>query len=379
VPRETNQPISWEDFADSGFATVFEKMQNTPQSPKYHGEGDVWVHTKMVCEALVGLEEYGELSKKEQDVVFLSAMLHDIGKTVCTILRDGEITSPYHTVKGAVLARGWLWQQFDLAGTKEKQALREAICMMVKYHSFPTFATVEKDWQRKMLKIAANGELTDRFSIKLLYLLSKADVLGRRSQVEDDYKERVECFKMMAEDVGCFEGPYSFTDAFSERAYFRRQTNWQDDSLWRDTWGEVIMLCGLPASGKDTYIATHLPEMEMISLDAIRERLGISPTDDQGKVIAAFQSMAKERLRKKQPFVYNATNLSKDIRQKQIDLFEKYGASVKIIFLETPWEEEMARNQSREAEVPQHAIDRMLGKLEMPERSESEAVVWDIT
>ena len=89
--------------------------------------------------------------------------------------------------------------------------------------------------------------------------------------------------------------------------------------------------------------------------------------------------MAKERLRKKQPFVYNATNLSKDIRQKQIDLFEKYGASVKIIFLETPWEEEMARNQSREAEVPQQAIQRMLQKLEMPERSESEAVVWDIT
>ena len=379
MPRETNQPILWEDFADSGFATLFTKMQNSPQSPKYHSEGDVWVHTKMVCEALVELEEYGELSKKEQDVVFLSAMLHDIGKTVCTTLRDGEITSPYHTVKGAVLARGWLWQQFDLAGTKEKQALREAICMMVKYHSFPTFATVEKDWQRKMLKIAANGELTDRFSIKLLYLLSKADVAGRKSQVEDDYKERVECFKMMAEDAGCFACPYPFTDAFSERAYFRRQTNWQGDSLWKDTWGEVIMLCGLPASGKDTYIATHLPEMEMISLDAIRERLGISPTDDQGKVIATFQSMARERLRKKQPFVYNATNLSRDIRQKQIDLFEKYGASVKIIFLETPWEEEMARNQSREAEVPQHAIDRMLGKLEMPERSESEAVVWDIT
>ena len=379
MPREQGAPIPWEKLGELGLASLFSRMENTPQNPLYHSEGNVFVHTKLVCEALVGFAEFGLLTEQEQNILFLSAVLHDIGKTVCTIERDGEITSPYHTVKGGILARRLLWQTFDLAGTKEKQQQREAICLLVKYHSFPTFAPVEKDWKRKMLKIAAAGELAPGFSLKLLYLLSKADVAGRKSIDKDDYEERVECFKMMAEDLGCFEKPHAFADTFSKRAYFRRQTDWQESQLFDDTWGEVTMLCGLPGSGKDTYIQKYMPKQEMISLDGIRAALRISPTEDQGRVISAFQKMARERLRQKQPFIYNATNLSRDIRQKQIDLFEKYGAAVRIIYLETSFEEELLRNKGREAQVPESAIERMFDKLEMPEVWEAQTVVWEIS
>ena len=379
APRKEGDSILWEALGEAGFAPLFKKMADTPQSPIYHSEGNVFIHTRLVLEALVGLKEYYLLTEKEQNVVFLSALLHDIGKTICTILKDGEITSPYHTVKGAILARDLLWREFDLAGTKEKQALREAVSLLVKYHSFPTFAPLEKDATRKLLKIASAGELTELFSLKLLYLLSKADVLGRKSVDGDDYLERVECFYMMAEDLGCLEKPFAFSSPFSKRAYFRRQTDWPGDTLYPGTWGEVTMLCGLPGSGKDTFIKKYMPQSQMVSLDGIREELGIGPTEEQGQVIAAFQKVARGLLRSHQPFVFNATNLSRDIRQKQIDLFEKYGAAVKIIYLETSFAEQLQRNAGREAEVPLSAIEKMFSKLEMPEGWEAQAVTWEIS
>ena len=62
------------------------------------------------------------------------------------------------------------------------------------------------------------------------------------------------------------------------------------------------------------------------------------------------------------------------IRRKQIQLFEQYHASVKIVFLETDWETEQTRNSSRKNEVPQTAIEKMLKDLELPELREAHPI-----
>lgn len=45
-------------------------------------------------------------------------------------------------------------------------------------------------------------------------------------------------------------------------------------------------------------------------------------------------------LRLHQPFIWNATNLTRKLRGQLIDLFQNYGAKTKIIYLEVPsvWE-----------------------------------------
>ena len=40
-------------------------LKNIPQNPTYHGEGDVYRHTEMVCERLLSLPEWRELEKEE--------------------------------------------------------------------------------------------------------------------------------------------------------------------------------------------------------------------------------------------------------------------------------------------------------------------------
>jgi len=64
------------------------------------------------------------------------------------------------------------------------------------------------------------------------------------------------------------------------------------------------------------------------------------------------------------------------LRAQQIELFEGYHARVRVVYLETAWEEELRRNAKRPQAVPEDVIDHMLGRLEPPERFEAQAVAW---
>ncbi|MBR3278244.1 MAG: AAA family ATPase [Lachnospiraceae bacterium] len=64
------------------------------------------------------------------------------------------------------------------------------------------------------------------------------------------------------------------------------------------------------------------------------------------------------------------------MRAQQIELFERYHARVRLVYLEITWDENLRRNASRPDAVPEDVIDRMLARLEPPERFEAQAVKW---
>jgi predicted kinase len=273
------------------------------------------------------------------------------------------------------MARKLLWQM-GLSGSPERIRIREAVCLLIRYHSYPPFCIGDKD-DVKLHRIAANGELTDAFSLRRLIALERADVLGRIGEGREDMLEKVNLCEMMAAELKILDTPYRFSSDYTKRAYMRRRLHWRGGDLYKPCPFEVVLMAGLPGTGKDTYIERHFPTLHIISLDGIRERLGISATENQGKVIEAAHSEARALLRKKTPFVWNATSITAEIRSMQISLFEEYGASVRCIYLETEWEENLRRNRERERTVPEKVIERMLERLEIPEAYECESVVWE--
>lgn len=378
VSQATKQNIDWSGI-EAALSSFVIPMSRTQQNPTFHAEGDVWTHTKMVCEEMVMLDSFHNLTEDEQQILFLAALLHDIGKIPTTRWEGGRWISPNHTLVGSKMARQFLWLDMGLCGTPDKMEFRETVCNLIRYHSFPPYAIDDPDGKRKLIAVAANGQTCPMFTIELLCVLCEADALGRVCQEEQDrihMAEQVQLCREFAKENSCYTGPFQFPSLHTQYSYLARKDIAPEVELYDDTWGEVILMSGLPGTGKDTWIKEHYPDLPMISLDEIRKEMKISPTDNQSKVIEIAKERARELLRKQQSFIWNATNLSPMVRKKQVKMFTQYHASTRIIYLETDWEEQLRRNAGRFDTVPEQAICDMMEELVLPEGQEATAVQW---
>ena len=356
-----------------------EQMKHTEQSPKYHGEGNVYTHAQMVCKALISLDEYKELDETKQNILYAAALLHDIGKIKTTVFQDGDWHSPHHAVTGSRIARELLFKEFNMGGTNELMQMRETICTLIRFHSFPPHAIAFEEGFFgivKMHRIAANSLLMPDFSIKMLCILAKADTLGRICDDQDEVLEKIEFCKELAIDEGCYDGCYNFPSNYTRRMFLSNKPVWKETEYYDSTWGTVYMMSGLPGVGKDYTIAKKLGDIPMVSLDEIRRKNKVKATNNQGAVANAAKEFAKDHLRKHESFVWNATNLTPQMREQLIDLFESYGANVKIIYVESSYDTLSKQNKNRTAVVPQDVIDNMIKKLSPPLVYEAREVIW---
>lgn len=376
LPEAPDFRWKWDQIRNAQLASLFERMKTTPQQEQWHGEGDVWTHTQMVCEALCGLEGFRALPDRQRQELALAALLHDVGKIFRTRLEDGLLVSPGHGAAGAQEVRQILWKEFGLSGESEKQNIRETICLLIRYHTAPLHFMDQKDPHLRVRRLAANGELVPDFSLRMLCLLAEADVRGRICADRDAMLDEIQMSMELAAEADCLDGAFHFPSDVTEHAYLSGGNVWPEQELYDDSWGEVIVMCGLPGTGKDTWIRKYCPDLPVVSLDDIRRRMGVDPTDNQGEVIQAAKEQAKTYLRAKQPFVWNATSITPMLRGKWCRLFEEYHASARIVYLETAWQENMRRNEGRKYNVPVNVIERMMSSLTLPERHEARHVEW---
>lgn len=376
IPGPPDYIIDWDALHKTHAGSFLRDMKKTEQNPAFHGEGNVYNHTRLVCETLASLPEYRALSEYDRQIIFVSALFHDIGKIRTTRMESGRWTSPNHAIVGAEMMRELLWVTFGLSGDRDKIVMRESICNLVRYHMIPVRIMDEKNPVERLYKIASPGELAKDYTLRKLCLLSQADVSGRYAGDIKESIEKVELCRILSEEKGCIDSPKAFASSHTKRAYFSGRNVLPEQALYDDTWGEVIVLSGLPGTGKDTWIQNAHPDMPTVSLDDIRESMQIAPTDNQGRVVQAALEEARIYLRKKKPFIWNATNLTRMTREKVIRLSESYGASVRIVYLETDFDEQLRRNASRKACVPESVIAKMLSGLQLPEPWEAAKVEW---
>lgn len=345
-------------------------LKEVPQNPIYHAEGDVWIHTRMVLEELLQLSGYQDLKSDQQAVLFFATLMHDIAKPVCTtISADGKISSPGHSKRGQSMGRHLLYTGDP--GPVPFQ-FREHIANLIRYHGLPLWFLEKPNPQLAVIKAA---EVVD---MQLLALLAEADVRGRICQDQEELLERVELFRLYCIEQGVWNGPYPFESGHARWAYCQNPVSGLLYVPFDDFRCEVVMLSGLPGTGKDHWVMEHGKGMPMVSLDKIRKELKIRPTDKQGLVINTAKEQAREFLRKSTPFVWNATNLIPDIRKQLIGLFSEYKAKVKIVYLEVPEKTLHQQNQSRADVVPRGVMERMIHKWQVPESWEAPEVLYSI-
>jgi len=365
---EVGKPIDWERLTDN-FSWLSD-MKGVEQDPLWHSEGDVYIHTKMLIEALVSSNEYKLLTEQQQHILFASAIFHDIEKRSTTVreMVDGEerIRSPRHAKRGESTVRSMLYKEWE---TPFK--IREQIAKLVRFHGFPLFILERDKPERDIIKASLVVDTS------LLYLLAKADVLGRKCVDKENILLDIELFKEVCLEYECFGKPRKFSSDYARFLYLNREDIMLGYEPYDDLQFTVYVMSAIPATGKDHYIKNHL-DLPILSLDNIRREHKIKPTDKKGtgRVVQMAKEQAKVYMRKKESFVFNATNLTKDMRGRWISLFLDYRARVKIIYLEVPYKQLKKQNNNREYPVPWDVIDRLFDKLEMPDFEEGHEVLF---
>ncbi len=345
-----------------------ELAKTTPQNPVYHAEGDVWTHTMMVVESLLGMPEYQQATRAEQEIVFLAALLHDVAKCSTTVIdpATGAIGQPGHSRKGALDARIALWD-YDVPF-----AVREEICRLINVHQVPFFALEQS--RRGVTPEFTVRELSWQVDIRLLAMLAEADIRGRICPDPQRILDAIELFRELAREEGCYGQRRVFVDDHTRVKYFRGAEAHPDYSLFQEPGSHVIVMSGLPASGKNTWVEKHHPRLPVVSFDDARTALGLKHGKNEGQVGDYAEERARELLRKHEPFVWNATHLSKLMREKTLNLLYKYDAQVELVYLEQPRKELLRRNGQRDTSLSNKKLQSMLWNWEIPLPMEAHAV-----
>lgn len=342
-----------------------------PQDPHWHAEGDVLTHVGMVCAELVALPAWRALPEADRHVVFAATLLHDVAKPRFTKVEDGRIRSRGHAVGGMRMARRILAESCTPFST------REQVVGLVRHHGLPGTFLDKPDPERAVLTAAVTARCD------WLAILAEADTRGRVCRGLDQAVDRVRLFRDYAGESGCLDAPYTFASSYSRWRYFRSAAG--DGvpptiDVYDASSFDVTVMSGLPAAGKDTWVRRNVnaDEVPIIALDDLRDDLDIHPADDQSAVITAAKSLAKDHLRAKRPFVWNATNTSRMLRDGLIDLFTAYGARVRVVYCEASLDTIRVRNAARSRPVPARIIEHLIDRLDVPDVTEVQDVEYAV-
>jgi tRNA nucleotidyltransferase (CCA-adding enzyme) len=173
------------------------------QKPEYHPEGDVFVHTMQVIDAVARYQDYQEGSwgsaEYEKFILSLAALCHDVGKATAT---RADLTSYGHAEEGVPLAKSLLRRM-----TNDLRAI-DMVLLLVKYHMLPFGFLREKASHRSYKRLAI--KISPLLMLRQLGLVALFDAQGRNGKSDEplnDFYEDFEKFMMHARDAAVAQGP----------------------------------------------------------------------------------------------------------------------------------------------------------------------------
>lgn len=346
-------------------------LQTTPQDLYYHAEGDVWTHTKMVLNSLLTknlIKPFSQYSSEKQFIMFYSALLHDISKPICTKFEGERITSKGHSKLGSFDTRELLYQ-YDIPFV-----IRESICNIINTHQVPFFAF--NDNNNRTPEYIAH-DLSYQLPLDCLIEVAYADMCGRYFIKKQDSIDDIKLFLEVVLEQNCLTSPYKFTDEITKVEYFLKKNISSEYSFFKETGSNVIVLSGLPASGKSSMRNTLYSHLPVISFDDLKEEMGIKQGDNAGKVYQHAIDLAKQLLRKKESFVWDSTNITNLMRNKTLSLLYDYNAYVKMLYIEKNMKKLLQDNLSRDT-IPNKKLISMFNKWNIIFPNEVHSVEYHI-
>ncbi len=163
--------VGFELLREFGAVKYFKELEDiigVIQDPKWHPEGDVWVHTMMAIDKIKELlTSIPDIEEKRELILVLAVLCHDFGKAVTTEVIDTRVRAIGHEDAGVFLAKSFLERLTD-----EKRVI-ESVLPLVKYHLAPSQLFSQNSTNRAIRRLSTKVNLED------LELIARADFLAR--------------------------------------------------------------------------------------------------------------------------------------------------------------------------------------------------------
>ena len=152
-----------------------EALTNTPQSPKWHPEGNVFIHTAQVVKAAAFYAKENNFSKRDTLILVFAGLCHDLGKPEFTVITDGKISSSGHEHGGELPTKSFL------ESISAPLWLIENVIPLVKEHLFHGNFRDSDPKAKHVRKLSVKLVPSN---IVMWYHLCNADMSGRSTTLE---------------------------------------------------------------------------------------------------------------------------------------------------------------------------------------------------
>ena len=302
----------------------------------YHLEGSVFTHTMLVINQL---EDGNDVVSQH---VLIAALLHDIGKPISRKINiEKERVNFFgHEPMSAFLALDIV--DHIVKDFKLKSINKRLLIEMIALHT-EGFKLNEKQLTERLINNhALSGYLT---------LLSNADQHGRFYEDEGRLKKSLE---------------------------IKTKDNFHSENT-------VILMVGLPCSGKSTIIKEKYKDFAILSRDDIVMELGAKQnildyntafrSVNQEEVDQILEKRKREYIKKKLNVVIDMTNMSRKSRRKRLSGFKGYEKHAHVVM--TSLLNIKERDKNREGKgIPDHVFENMSKSFYPPLYDEFDEIHW---
>ena len=151
-----------------------EMLRDVPQDPVHHPEGSVWNHTMMTLDYAASIKEQAEYPLG----LLMTAIVHDFGKILVTVVDGDRVHAYEHEVKGLPLVQKFLERLCN------EIKLQKYVLNMTENHMKPNMFYKDRSDRKKFCKMFDESVCPED-----LLLMAKADHFGRVAPSSYDEQE----------------------------------------------------------------------------------------------------------------------------------------------------------------------------------------------
>lgn len=354
------ESIDWTYIESVVLKDYASKMKGTPVTISGSQKTiDAWTLTVGVCETLVHLPSYKALPERKQKELFLAALLMSIAQD-----QKSRRRRACHDV------RSFLCREYGLAGSAEALWLRETVCSLVSHRHLP-LAIVDSPGEEQHFRfVAAEADLNTDYNWELQCVLAEAMIRSMDSEYIHRELPTLDYCRERAKQLGCYTSPYQYRDAHTRFMSFYWYPQIEESRIVDDTWGEAIIVCGLPGTDREAYILKNYLHLPVIHLSGDEEEMVPDKLETQEMMESGEMKRLMACLAVHQPCVVTGDFVSSLSRSGIVGICHNQKAMIRIVWLESSWEETIKHAPDRSA------LEYLLLKVDLPHLFEADNVEW---